>query len=240
MANFWCKPQPRQRGSIRTKVETDQTEVTQRLSNRNRWIRTNFPYSARADAHGVAATSEITCAGDKTGGVKNRSRYADRSSTGLPTDIVVWRQAPVQGDLERPSRPYHRRATKLGEITAIVAQDNKQMEPAQSSKTLDEVIEAFRKPQCCFLMPPAEEPLVDATHIDISHESLLRGWTQLTGKPGQEGWIAEEDRDGRTYRGLLEAAENDFKLSMRNAHQRQKWWEVRPTGMGRTLAKVDI
>ena len=75
-------------------------------------------------------------------------------------------------------------------------------------------------------MPPAEEPLVDATHIDISHESLLRGWKKLTGKPGQEGWIAEEDRDGHTYSGLLEAAENDFKLSMRNAHQRQKWWDA--------------
>ena len=177
---------------------------------------------------------EITLADyDQTGGVKNAiTQHADQIFyKDLPTDIHrLAAKRLFKAISERDLRGrIIRRATKLGEITAIVAQDNKQMEPAQSSKTLDEVIEAFRKPQCCFLMPPAEEPLVDATHIDISHESLLRGWTQLTGKPGQEGWIAEEDRDGRTYRGLLEAAENDFKLSMRNAHQRQKWWDaVRP------------
>lgn len=177
--------------------------------------------------------TEITLADyDQTGGVKNAiTQHADQIYKDLPTDthrLAAKRLFKAISERDLRGRII-RRATKLGEITAIVAQDNRQTAPAESSKNLVKVIEAFREPQCCFLMPPAEEPLADATHIDISHESLLRGWTQLTGKPGQEGWIAEEDRDGRTYRGLLEAAENDFKLSMRNAYQRRIWWDaVRP------------
>ncbi|MET0675515.1 MAG: ATP-binding protein [Bradyrhizobium sp.] len=169
---------------------------------------------------------------DKTGGVRSAiTQHADHIYKDLPTDIH--RLAARRLFKAISERDYRgriiRRATRLGEIIDIVTQDNKQTASAESSRILVEVIEAFREPQCCFLMPPAEQPLVDASPIDISHESLLRGWTQLTGKPGQEGWIAEEDRDGRTYRGLLEAAENDFKLSMRNAYQRRQWWDaVRP------------
>ena len=40
------------------------------------------------------------------------------------------------------------------------------------------IIEAFRQSGVTFLMPPPEVPLADATVIDISHESLMRGWVE--------------------------------------------------------------
>jgi hypothetical protein len=242
MANSWCQTSaapsagPQSKNPPKKFEKQIKPEVTQRLLNEIGEDPDQLPVLQHVLMRmwqRAGDNREITLADyDQTGGVKNAiTQHADQIYKDLPTDIHrVAARRLFKAISERDLRGrIIRRATKLGEITAIVAQDNKQTEPAQASKTLIEVIEAFRKPQCCFLMPPAEEPLVEATHIDISHESLLRGWTQLTGKPGQEGWIAEEDRDGRTYRGLLEASENDFKLSMRNAYQRQKWWDaVRP------------
>jgi len=64
------------------------------------------------------------------------------------------------------------------------------------------------------------------TRVDISHESLLRGWTKLTGDATGEGWINEEERDGRIYASLLEAADTRSTLSVEIARQRQKWWRT--------------
>ena len=88
------------------------------------------------------------------------------------------------------------------------------------------VVEAFRAPECCFLMPPAGEPLDEATLIDISHESLLRGWDRMTG----EGWLVQEDRDGKVYRSLVDAAETFEKdptavLPRALTRQRETWWK---------------
>jgi tetratricopeptide (TPR) repeat protein len=63
-----------------------------------------------------------------------------------------------------------------------------------------EVIEIFRRPGRSFLMPPAEVPLGPQSVVDLSHESLMRGWTRLV------AW-AEEDRLAATiYVRLSQAA----------------------------------
>jgi tetratricopeptide (TPR) repeat protein/energy-coupling factor transporter ATP-binding protein EcfA2 len=67
------------------------------------------------------------------------------------------------------------------------------------------VIEVFRKEGRSFLMPPAPKPLAHDTLIDISHESLISGWTKLS------GWVDEEALSARIYQRLV-----DFALTYPN------------------------
>ncbi len=62
------------------------------------------------------------------------------------------------------------------------------------------VVEAFRRPGRSFLTPSAEVPLEASSVIDISHESLIRGWRRL------KGWVEEEAESARVYRRLAETA----------------------------------
>jgi tetratricopeptide (TPR) repeat protein/energy-coupling factor transporter ATP-binding protein EcfA2 len=62
------------------------------------------------------------------------------------------------------------------------------------------VVEYFRRPGCSFLMPPAKVPLTGESLVDISHESLIRGWNRL------EQWVAKESEWAGIYRRLAETA----------------------------------
>jgi tetratricopeptide (TPR) repeat protein len=62
------------------------------------------------------------------------------------------------------------------------------------------VIEVFRKDGRSFLMPPPAVPLTGSTLIDISHESLINGWTRLS------LWVEEEAYSAKTYRRLVDDA----------------------------------
>jgi tetratricopeptide (TPR) repeat protein len=62
------------------------------------------------------------------------------------------------------------------------------------------VIEVFREEGRSFLMPSPMVPLTSSTLIDISHESLISGWTRLS------GWVEEEAYAAKTYRRLAEDA----------------------------------
>src|SRR6185436_1988186 len=61
------------------------------------------------------------------------------------------------------------------------------------------VIEAFRRPDRCFLAPRAGE-LGPATVIDLSHESLIRQWRTLS------RWVDEEAESASIYRRLKDTA----------------------------------
>ena len=63
------------------------------------------------------------------------------------------------------------------------------------------VVEAFRRPDRCFVTPPVEMPLGPDTLLDIGHESLIRQWRQL-GK-----WVEEEGRSALMYRRLNQTAQ---------------------------------
>lgn len=63
-----------------------------------------------------------------------------------------------------------------------------------------EIIEIFRSPERCFLMPPASVKLESRSIIDLSHESLMRCWTRLI------GWAEEERASAETYVRLSQAA----------------------------------
>ena len=62
------------------------------------------------------------------------------------------------------------------------------------------VIEAFRRPDRSFLMPPANQPLAPETLIDISHESLIRQWQRM------KEWVEQEAQSAETYRRLEQTA----------------------------------
>lgn len=61
------------------------------------------------------------------------------------------------------------------------------------------VIEVFRQPGRSFLMP-AEKLLTEDSLIDISHESLIRGWERLA------VWVNEEARSATIYKRLAATA----------------------------------
>lgn len=65
---------------------------------------------------------------------------------------------------------------------------------------LKEVVEAFRKAEHSFLMPPPETPLTEDTVLDVSHESLFRHWTRL------KEWIRIEAEGVEHYQRLLNLA----------------------------------
>lgn len=62
------------------------------------------------------------------------------------------------------------------------------------------VVDLFRHPGRCFLMPPAAVPLASESIIDVSHESLMRCWTRLI------RWAEEERTSAAFYVRLSQAA----------------------------------
>jgi tetratricopeptide (TPR) repeat protein len=62
------------------------------------------------------------------------------------------------------------------------------------------IVEDFRRPGRSFLMPPAPVVLGPGSVIDISHESLIRGWRRL------RQWVEEEAESAKIYGRLAETA----------------------------------
>jgi tetratricopeptide (TPR) repeat protein/energy-coupling factor transporter ATP-binding protein EcfA2 len=62
------------------------------------------------------------------------------------------------------------------------------------------IIEIFRRPGRCFLMPPVSVPLDSTSMIDLSHESLMRCWIRLL------KWADEEKVSASVYVRLSQAA----------------------------------
>ena len=97
------------------------------------------------------------------------------------------------------------------------------------------VVEVFRRPGRCFLMPPAGTPLAARSIIDISHESLMRVWTRLV------AWAEEERVSAEQYFRLARAAawnqegtaglwrdpELEFGLQWRRKHRPTAAWARR-------------
>ena len=138
---------------------------------------------------------------ENTGGIADAiSRHADEVFDKLPSDEhrrIAERMFKAISELSRGRAIRRTPPLLLDEIRSIA--------DAHADSVVN-IIEAFRAPECCFLMPPVPAPLDASTPIDISHESLLRGWAKM-GTPEHEGWLVEEDKDGKTYRSLVDAAE---------------------------------
>src|SRR5262245_12814805 len=73
------------------------------------------------------------------------------------------------------------------------------------------VIEKFRAPGRSFLTPQAGAPLDADSLIDISHESLIRGWKGRENENGEKEkrlneWVEDEARSARIYVRLADTA----------------------------------
>lgn len=117
-----------------------------------------------------------------------------------------------------------------------------------SVETVCAVIECFRQPGTSFLMPPDNVPLEPATVVDISHESLMRGWDRL------RRWTREEQTSAATYLRIAEAAahydarsgglwrppELDIGLRWRETTQPTEPWALRyHAGFDSAMAFLD-
>lgn len=93
--------------------------------------------------------------------------------------------------VKRPEGQESRRPTALKDICEIIV---------EKEEAVINVIEVFRRRGRSFLMPPASEPLVSKSQIDISHESLIRCWGSLS------AWVEDEAESARIYRRLADTA----------------------------------
>ncbi|HEY2621120.1 MAG TPA: rhodanese-like domain-containing protein, partial [Acetobacteraceae bacterium] len=85
-----------------------------------------------------------------------------------------------------------RRPCRFGELVALAH--------GRRDSVLN-IVNAFRALGCNFLTPPEGVPLEDTTIVDISHESLIRQWSDL------RGWLRDEAQSAETYRHIEQTAE---------------------------------
>jgi hypothetical protein len=94
-----------------------------------------------------------------------------------------------------------RRPTRFGELVGICGGDE---------TAVRAVVDAFRAPGCNFLVPeldPRDPQAVEPeTFIDISHESLIRQWRQLS------EWLEKEARSVRQWRRLKDRFEDNEEI----------------------------
>ncbi|MEM7796725.1 MAG: CHASE2 domain-containing protein [Cyanobacteria bacterium P01_C01_bin.118] len=121
------------------------------------------------------------------------SRHADQIYEGLLDDRSRYIAKILFKRLTDRSANYQgiRRPTPLGEISALAE---------TSLEEIIAVVDEFRAPHRAFLMPPLEVTLTEEKIIDISHESLIRGWVRL------RNWIEEEEHSSNLYYRLSETA----------------------------------
>ena len=138
---------------------------------------------------------------------------------------VLFRGLTERGSAERDTR----RPVRLGEIADMAGVDWTQVAA---------VVEVFRKPGRCFLMPPAGTDLTPDRTLDISHEALIRQWRSLA------GWTANEAEQAELYQRLESAARRNEKhkgalwidpdlqiaLNWRDEHKPTKPWARRYGG----------
>jgi hypothetical protein len=84
-----------------------------------------------------------------------------------------------------------RRPQRLGRLCQILEVSAGELLP---------IVNAYRQHGVTFLMPSPEVELTEQTIIDISHESLMHGWTRL------RQWVEEETQAAGIYHRLAESA----------------------------------
>ena len=121
------------------------------------------------------------------------SNHADEIYDALPDDRhrsaceKIFKTLTEKGDDNRGIR----RPTRLAQLQAIAAADR---------DTVTTVLDAYRGAGVTFLMPGTEVELADRTVLDLSHESLMRGWQRL------RMWVEDEAQSARIFRRLLDTA----------------------------------
>ncbi|GAA0191230.1 hypothetical protein GCM10009122_53550 [Fulvivirga kasyanovii] len=100
----------------------------------------------------------------------------------------IFKNITEKGDGGRGTR----RPTRLQEIAVITG---------ATTEEVMFIVEHFRAAGRTLLMPPYNVPLTEDSMVDISHESLMRIWTNL------REWVDDESESAKLYLRLCEAAE---------------------------------
>lgn len=126
------------------------------------------------------------------GAAKALQQHADQAYASLG-DLAPVAERIFRALTERISGPGSevRRPLNFEVLRAVVAADAAQVAA---------VVDRFRRADTAFLLPPADQSLASGP-IDISHESLIRGWPRL------KAWADLEAQSAQMYRRLVAAAE---------------------------------
>lgn len=165
---------------------------------------------------------------------KALSQHADEILADLSdVTLAVEQTFRALSEMDREGRAI-RRALPFWQLVA---------ETGFAETALRRIVNRFRGDDCSFLTPSPRDvsTLVSETRIDVSHEALLRRWERISGnvdEPGspkasiRRGWLAEEERDGRIYRGLLTLLDNEGRtdpvLPLGLVEERWAWWNSCP------------
>lgn len=185
-------------------ADHDQLPVLQHLLMRvwDEWKERRLQVEAEVEGNRVtclhkevheAAAIDLCCY-EAVGGMSEAlSRHADEACNELPNDQSrelaqkLFKRLTEKG----PDNREIRCPITLSEICAVAE---------AGAAELKEVIETFRRPDRSFLKPPFPRPLADNSLIDISHESLIRGWSRL------KEWVENEADLARDFRRLADTA----------------------------------
>ena len=131
---------------------------------------------------------------EATGGMDEAlSRHADEVFEALPSDehrrvcTRIFRALTERGSDNRGIR----RPTRFSELERIARADG---------PLIERVLDGYRAPGVTLLMPGVEQELGAETVIDLSHESLMRGWRRL------RDWVEEESQSARIFTRLNDTA----------------------------------
>lgn len=163
----------------------DQLSILQHALNRTwaAWALDNEPGSTLA-LHDYEAIGTMAHALD---------RHAERALADLPdAGALALAERIFKALTDRAADPRGvRRPTRFDTLCAITE---------ATPDAVAVVLAVFRKPSRSFLMPPAGEPLLPETVIDLSHESLMRVWERL------RHWTEEESLSAQHYKRVAETA----------------------------------
>jgi tetratricopeptide (TPR) repeat protein len=121
------------------------------------------------------------------------SQHADEAYEGLPDDrLRATARRMFQALTEKGAD--NREARRPTTLAALAEVANAPV------PDIIRIIEDFRQPGRSFLMPSASVAIDAGSVIDISHESLIRGWARL------RKWVEEEAESAKIYRRLAETA----------------------------------
>ena len=121
------------------------------------------------------------------------SLHAEEAFEEAGDETAHGRRADVQGADRHVRRP-------AGHAAADVGRRARDSLRASTEAEIIRIVDIFRRQGRSFLTPPAEVPLNATSIVDLSHESLMRGWARLI------GWAAEERQSAGIYARVAQAA----------------------------------
>ncbi len=130
---------------------------------------------------------------DAAGGARQAlSKHADEALDSLPgLEPVVERVFRALTERLTGGGGEDRRPMPMQQLCAVTAADEKDVAA---------VVERYRRSDTAFVLPGPQKELAATAVIDISHESLIRGWGRL------RDWAHDEALSAQSYRRIVDAA----------------------------------